>query len=298
MEHLERAGVHSGDSIAVYPAQRLPSIHQHTILEYTRAISRALSIVGFINLQFVVDNEVVYVLEANPRASRTVPFLSKATGLAAVDVGVRVMLGETLREQGFSPGLYPSPQEVYVKAPVFSFSKLGRVDPHVGPEMKSTGEVMGRGKDFPTALYKALLGANVRLEQGGCVFAAVADKDKEEAIRLLEGLSALGFRLMATGNTLLALRSAGVQVEGLHRAGEEPGSVLHAISQGVIDLAIITPTRGVERDTQGYRWRRAFADMGIPCLTSLDTAWGLFEAVKGAQTGLHKDAIAPILVSR
>jgi carbamoyl-phosphate synthase large subunit len=298
MEHLERAGVHSGDSIAVYPAQRLPSVHMDTILHYTKVICSALSILGFINLQFVVYSGVVYVLEANPRASRTVPFLSKATGLKAVDVAVRVMLGETLRDQGLSPGVWPSPGDVYVKAPVFSFAKLGRVDPHVGPEMKSTGEVMGRGKDFPTALFKALLGANVGLEPGGSVFAAMAGKDKGDAIRILEGFSSLGFRVKAAGNTAMALRSAGVQFEELRKEGEEPGSVLHCISQGSIDLAIITPTKGMNHETHGYRWRRAAAEMGIPCLTSLDTARGLLDAVKGVQTGLHKDAITPILMSK
>ena len=288
MEHLERAGIHSGDSIAAYPVQSLSDKELDAVLDYTYKVTRALSIKGFVNYQFVVDHGMVHVLEANPRASRTVPFLSKATGLPAVDIGVRAMLGQTLREQGYSHGLWPTPTGVYVKAPVFSFAKLTNVDPHVGPEMKSTGEVMGHGADFATALYKALLAAGVRLKPGGSVFAAAADRHKGEAVDLLKELGSLGFRVAAVGNTAEALRAKGVAVRELTREGDGVGSVLHGLRSGEIDLAIITPTRGMLIGTNGYLWRRAAAEFGIPCLTSLDTARGLLGAIKG---GKHAPAL-------
>ncbi|ATY85146.1 carbamoyl-phosphate synthase large subunit [Kyrpidia spormannii] len=299
MEHIERAGVHSGDSIAVYPAKSLSPAMKARIVDATERIARALEVKGLINIQFVIRNDELYVLEVNPRSSRTVPFLSKVTGVPMVEAAVRSILGESLRAQGHRPGLVPERQETAVKVPVFSFAKLRRVDVTLGPEMKSTGEVMGRDVSFARALYKGLAGAGIRVPMGGRVVATVADKDKEEAWPILRRLSELGFTLIATKGTADFLECRGVAVTRVRKVEEGSPSILDVVRDGA-DLVINTMTRGREPRRDGFRIRREAVERGIPCLTSLDTARALVEvleslrvAVEPLPAGSGKDTVRP-----
>ncbi|HAA37485.1 MAG TPA: carbamoyl-phosphate synthase large subunit [Firmicutes bacterium] len=276
-EHIERAGVHSGDSLAVFPPQSLTPELVETITEYTVRIALALGIRGLVNIQFVVWQERVYVLEVNPRASRTVPIISKVTGIPLVALATRIMLGETLAEMGYSHGLMPAPPYVTVKAPVFSFAKLEQVDISLGPEMKSTGEVLGIADDFAIALYKSMLASGYAFPQSGGILASIADKDKAELIPLLKQASDYGFHIYATAQTAQALRKAGaVKVETVNKVGEGLPNVLALIREGKIDLAVNTPTYGKDITTTGYQVRRACVEYQIPCLTSTDTARAFF----------------------
>jgi len=265
MEHIERAGVHSGDSIAVYPPQTLSRQATDKIIEYTLKIGRALQINGLINIQYVVDNSGVYVLEVNPRASRTVPVLSKVTGVPMVQAATRAMLGRRLAELGYSPGLGPERGFIAVKAPVFSFEKLSQVEVSLGPEMKSTGEVMGIDRVFSHALYKAMQSAGLRVAFNGDVLFSIADRDKEESVSLARDYAALGFRIHATHGTAKLLKKAGLSVL-------ETGETDALVRSGVVGLVINTPTRGKNRRRPGFLLRRTAAEYKVPCLTSLDTA--------------------------
>ncbi|ADG06060.1 carbamoyl-phosphate synthase large subunit [Kyrpidia tusciae] len=286
MEHIERAGVHSGDSIAVYPAKSLSPVMKARIVDATERIARALEVKGLINIQFVIRNDELYVLEVNPRSSRTVPFLSKVTGVPMVEAAVRSILGESLRAQGHRPGLVPERQETAVKVPVFSFAKLRRVDVTLGPEMKSTGEVMGRDVSFARALYKGLAGAGIRVPMGGRVVATVADKDKEEAWPILRRLSELGFTLIATKGTADFLERRGVAVTRVRKVEEGSPSILDVVRDGA-DLVINTMTRGREPRRDGFRIRREAVERGIPCLTSLDTARALVEVLESLRVAVE-----------
>ncbi|MBE3552928.1 MAG: carbamoyl-phosphate synthase large subunit [Kyrpidia tusciae] len=286
MEHIERAGVHSGDSIAVYPAKSLSPAMKARIVEATERIARALEVKGLINIQFVIRNDELYVLEVNPRSSRTVPFLSKVTGVPMVEAAVRSILGESLRAQGHRPGLVPERPETAVKVPVFSFAKLRRVDVTLGPEMKSTGEVMGRDVSFARALYKGLAGAGIRVPMGGRVVATVADKDKEEAWPILRRLSELGFTLIATTGTAEFLERRGVAVTRVRKVEEGSPSILDVVRDGA-DLVINTMTRGREPRRDGFRIRREAVERGIPCLTSLDTARALVEVLESLRVAVE-----------
>ncbi|MDF9408086.1 MAG: Carbamoyl-phosphate synthase large chain [Pelotomaculum sp. PtaB.Bin013] len=268
MEHIERAGVHSGDSIAVYPPQTLSRQVVEKIVEYTLKIGRALQICGLINIQYVVDDSGVYVLEVNPRASRTVPVLSKVTGVPMVQAATRTMLGRSLADLGYHPGLGPEHGFIAVKAPVFSFEKLSQVEISLGPEMKSTGEVMGVDRTFSHALYKAMQSAGLRVAFSGDVLFSVADRDKEEAIPLAREYAILGFRLQATTGTAEFLKKAGLAVH-------EVKETVTLVRSGNIALLINTPTRGKNRERPGFLLRRTAAEYKVPCLTSLDTARAL-----------------------
>jgi carbamoyl-phosphate synthase large subunit len=285
MEHVERAGVHSGDSIAVYPTQNLSPEVRRTIVSHTTRLGLALGTKGLFNIQFVVAGEIVYVLEVNPRSSRTVPFLAKVTGVPLVSVGTRVILGRTLRELGYSGGLVPEPTRVSVKLPVFSWSKLTEVDSALGPEMKSTGEVMGMGADFATALAKAFLAGGYRLPIGKAVLFTVADRDKAEAAGLAAGFARAGFTVMATRGTAAALAGAGVSAAILPKLSEGP-DLADAISDGRIGLVINTLTRAKAPERDGFRIRRVAVEHGVPCLTSLDTAGAMLLVLqRGADIG-------------
>ncbi len=280
MEHIERAGVHSGDSIAVYPPQSLTKDNIDQIVNYTLRIGKALKICGLINIQFVVSENRVYVLEVNPRASRTVPILSKVTGVPMVQIATKAMLGLSLAEQGYAEGLGPPPKYVTVKAPVFSFEKLGLVETSLGPEMKSTGEVMGVDKSFNYAFYKAIIAAGMNISHHGKVLFSVADRDKMEAVAVAKQYAALGFKLTATANTAQALRAAGLTVD----TADEP---LIEVLKGEIQLIVNTPTRGKIPERNGFKLRRAACEYKVPCFTSLDTARTLAVALKSLQQG-HK----------
>lgn len=267
MEHIERAGVHSGDSIAVYPPRNLSRKAKTTIEDYTIRLSKALKVVGLFNIQFVMDNsEKVYVIEVNPRASRTVPIMSKITGIPMVSVATRLIMGKTLSELGYKNGLAKETEFYAVKAPVFSFAKLTTVDTFLGPEMKSTGEVMGVDRDYYNALYKAIAASGIKIPSGGNVLLSVADRDKEESIAIANKLLTLGFRLSATPGTCEILSSAALPVELL-----EDGYVLDSIKEDKITLVINTPTRGKIPERKGFTLRRTAMEYNIPCITSLDT---------------------------
>lgn len=267
MEHIERAGVHSGDSIAVYPPRNLSQKVKATIEDYTIRLSKALKVVGLFNIQFVMDNnEKVYVIEVNPRASRTVPIMSKITGIPMVGVATKLIMGKTLSQLGYKNGLARETEFYAVKAPVFSFAKLTTVDTFLGPEMKSTGEVMGVDKDYYNALYKAIAASGMKIPSGGNVLLSVADRDKEESIAIANKLLSLGFKLSATRGTYGILSTAALPVDLI-----EEGSVLDFIKEDKITLVINTPTRGKIPERKGFILRRTAMEYNIPCITSLDT---------------------------
>lgn len=267
MEHVERAGVHSGDSIAVYPPHNMSQKVKDTIEDYTIRLSKALKVVGLFNIQFVMDkNEKVYVIEVNPRASRTVPIMSKITGIPMVSVATKLILGKTLKELNYKPGLAKETDYYAVKAPVFSFAKLTTVDTFLGPEMKSTGEVMGVDKDYYNALYKAIAASGMLIPSGGNVLLSVADRDKEECVDIAKKLLDLGFKLSATTGTYKALNNAKLPVELI-----EADNILNSIKTDKITLVINTPTRGKMPERNGFILRRTAIEYNTPCITSLDT---------------------------
>ena len=273
MEHVERAGVHSGDSIAVYPPQTLPSKIIYIITDYTKRLALALHVKGLLNIQYVVADGVVYVIEVNPRSSRTVPFLSKVTNVKMVNVATRAALGKSLKSQGFYSGLVEPKAYVAVKAPVFSFAKMQDVDISLGPEMKSTGEVMGIDYHYARALYKAITGAGMNIPIEGCVLFTVADKDKEEVKQLARAFYDLGFKIAATEGTAKALQKIGIDAEIVGKVHQRSIDIIERIKSSKIHLVVNTQAPGKHVMRDGFRIRRATVEHGIPCLTSLDTAW-------------------------
>jgi carbamoyl-phosphate synthase large subunit len=279
MEHIERAGVHSGDSMAVYPGVNLTEMEVDTIVDYSVRIGLALNIRGLMNIQFVIvpddtsGNSKIYILEVNPRASRTIPFISKVTGISMIDIATRAMLNTSLKEQGYISGLFPPRKLIAIKAPVFSMSKLLGVDTHVGPEMKSTGEVMGIDFTFEIALTKALLAAGLMLPEKGAILFSIADRDKVEALPVIKKFFDTGFRLYATEGTSVFLQTAGLPVKMIgKKLGEGHPNVVDVIKDGVVDGVINTITGGRVPLRDGFYIRRAAAEKRIPCFTSLDTA--------------------------
>jgi carbamoyl-phosphate synthase large subunit len=286
MEHIERAGVHSGDSMAVYPPQTLSQHEQQQIVDIAVALARALDVRGIMNIQFVVVNETAYVLEANPRASRTVPYLSKITNIPMVRLATRTAMGETLRELGYGSGLAKPTPLIAVKAPVFSFLKLTQVDPILGPEMKSTGEVMGVDTDYSRALYKAMVAAGIHCPPKGNLLVTIADPDKREALPIVDEFIALGFRVYATQGTARFLREHGLEATPVFKISEEGSpNLLQLIRSRKIDLLINTLTRDRQIEREGQIIRRASVEQGIPCLTSLDTARALLKALEALRRG-------------
>jgi carbamoyl-phosphate synthase large subunit len=282
MQHIERAGVHSGDSFAVYPAVELPHEHVETLVRYTTEIALALGARGLINIQFVLHEGTVYVLEVNPRASRTVPFLSKVTGVPMVEVATRILLGQTLAEQGYRGGLWPRQPLVAVKAPVFSMAKLHGVDVQLGPEMKSTGEAMGVDRTFEAALAKAFLAAGLVIPPGAPVLLSLANEDKPAGVELARGLVALGHPIVATEGTANYLRAHRVPVElTVAHIGHGHPDVLEVILDRTVRGVINTPGRDEGTIQDGFLIRRAAVERGIACLTSLDTARALVRALLG-----------------
>ncbi len=306
MEHVERAGVHSGDSIAVYPSVSVSSKIRDQVVNYSTRLALALKVKGLVNIQYVVFGNQVYVIEVNPRSSRTVPFLTKVTGLEMAKVATQVIAGHTLAGLGFGPAagalhlrlngkdgglrgtgwLWPEPADrVSVKAPVFSWQKLTSVDTGLSPEMKSTGEVLGADLDFPRALYKALLSSGVKVPYRGTVLITVADKDKPEAMGLAKEFSDLGFRILATGGTARALEACAVPVQKVNKVAEGSPNIPELIRAGKIDLVINTLTRGREVDRDGFIIRRTAVEHGVPALTSLDTARAVVTVLSSIQEG-------------
>lgn len=273
MEHIERAGVHSGDSIAVYPPQTLSAKVIYTIIDYTKRLAVGLNVKGLLNIQYVVMDDKVYVIEVNPRSSRTIPFLSKVTDVKMVNVATRIAMGETLESLGYKPGLLPVKPHIAVKAPVFSFAKMQDVDISLGPEMKSTGEVMGIDYHYARALYKAITGAGMNIPTHGTILFTVADKDKEEVEQLSQAFADLGFHLVATAGTAKTIKELGIKVDVVSKVHEHKADIIKMIKTGKINMVINTLTQGKGSERDGFKIRRATVEHAIPCLTSMDTAW-------------------------
>lgn len=271
MEHVERAGVHSGDSIAVYPPQYLTEELKIKITEITIKIAKELKTYGLVNIQFIIYENEVYVIEVNPRSSRTVPFLSKVTGIPMANLATQAILGTKLKDLGYEEGMWPESEYVSVKVAVFSFAKLRRVEPTLGPEMKSTGEVMGRDVKYAKALYKGLIGAGMKIPSTGAIIATVADKDKAEAAVLLKGFHKLGYKIIATGGTAVALKEAGLDVTTINKLSEGTPNILDMIRTGQANFVFNTLTKGKTPERDGFRIRREAVENGVVCMTSLDT---------------------------
>ncbi|MFB1049635.1 carbamoyl-phosphate synthase large subunit [Paraliobacillus sp. JSM ZJ581] len=279
MEHIERAGVHSGDSIAVYPSQRLKQEIKQEIIDITIKIAKELHVKGLINIQFVVHHDAVYVLEVNPRASRTIPFLSKITGVTMARIATKCIMGKSLKEMGYQDGLLDEPEHVSVKVPVFSFNKLRSVDITLGPEMKSTGEAIGRDKTLEKALYKGLIASGLNIPMEGSVLLTVADKDKEEAAEIAKRFHQLGFQLFATEGTATYLSDNQLPVTTVGKIGTEEKNVLSIIENGEVQFVINTLNSGKRPRSDGFRIRREAVEHGIACLTSLDTATAILNVI-------------------
>ncbi|WP_088547404.1 carbamoyl-phosphate synthase large subunit [Paenibacillus aquistagni] len=280
MEHIERAGVHSGDSIAVYPPQHLKDELKQKVVDITIRIAKELKTIGLVNIQFVIYKDEVYVIEVNPRSSRTVPFLSKVTNVPMANVATKLIMGSKLKDLDYQEGLWPEDEHVSVKVPVFSFAKLRRVEPTLGPEMKSTGEVMGRDKQYAKALYKGLIGSGMKIPATGSIICTVADKDKEEAVELMRGFFNLGYKIIATGGTAQALEDAGLKVTRVKKLTEGSPNILDLIRNGEAHFVVNTLTKGKTPERDGFRIRREAVENGVVCMTSLDTVRALLEMLE------------------
>ncbi|CAM3085923.1 carbamoyl-phosphate synthase large subunit [Filibacter tadaridae] len=280
MEHIERAGVHSGDSIAVYPPQNLSESQISTITDYTTRLAKGLGIIGLLNIQYVISEGQVYVIEVNPRSSRTVPFLSKITNLPMANIATKAILGHSITDQGYGTGLAPAPGGVYVKVPVFSFAKLRRVDITLGPEMKSTGEVMGKDTTLEKALYKGLVASGMEIKEYGSVLMTVSDKDKDEVVGIAERFTNIGYRILATTGTAKVLKEAGIRVKVVDKIGSEGPTLLDVIQKGDAQVVINTLTKGKQPERDGFRIRRESVENGVPCFTSLDTADAMLRVIE------------------
>ena len=294
MEHIERAGVHSGDSISVYPAQTISEKVKATIAEYTRRLAKSLHVIGLINIQFIVVGEDVYVIEVNPRSSRTVPYISKVTGIPIVDLATEVIIGKKIRDLGYEPGLQPEAGYVAIKMPVFSFEKIRGAEISLGPEMKSTGECLGIAKTFNDALYNAFLGAGVDLPRHKQMIITVKDADKGEAIEIARRFEKLGYIIYATRSTAAALREAGVKARQVNKINQESPTVMDLILGHRIDLVIDTPTQGRDKSRDGFLIRRTAIETGVNCLTSLDTARALVGSLETKSNELSLIDIAKL----
>ena len=280
MEHIERAGIHSGDSISVYPAKSISDHVKATIEEYTKRLARSLHVIGLINIQFIAVGEDVYVIEVNPRASRTVPYISKVTGIPIVPLATKVILGHKIKDLGYTPGLQPEADYYAVKMPVFSFEKIRDADISLGPEMKSTGECLGIAKTFNEALYKAFLGAGICLPKYKNMIMTVRDEDKPEAVEIAKRFEALGYNIYATKGTARALMDADVQVRLTRKVEQESPNILDLILGHEIDLVIDTPSQGVEHSHDGFVIRRHAIETGVNVLTAIDTAKALVTSLE------------------
>lgn len=280
MEHIEKAGVHSGDSIAVYPPQTVSQDLLNILSETTLSITRALNIKGLINLQFVIYKGEVFVLEVNPRSSRTIPFLSKVTGVPMAKIATKAILGESIIKQGYFHGTLPPKDFVAVKAPVFSFAKLSEVEIALGPEMKSTGEVMGKDKIFEKALHKAFVAAGVIIPDSGTILATINDIDKDEAVRIFKRFYEIGFDFIATEGTARALKAANIPVRTVARIGEAENDIIKEIKSGRVALIVNTISKGKNVESDGFKMRRIAVERGLLCLTSLDTTEALLKTIE------------------
>ena len=279
MEHVERAGIHSGDSISVYPAMSIKESVQEVLVDYTRKLAQSLHVIGLINIQFIVYNDEVFVIEVNPRSSRTVPYISKVTGIPIVKLASRVILGEKIRDMGFTPGLAKKSQYIAIKMPVFSFEKLRGAEISLGPEMKSTGECLGIARTFNEALHKAFMGAGINLPKHHKMILTVSDNAKEEAVSVAKRFKALGYEIYSTRGTTRYLADQGVEVTPVNKIEQEAPTLMDLLLGHEIDLVIDIPKQG-EHSNDGFLIRRVSIETGVTCLTSIDTANALLTALE------------------
>ena len=283
MEHIERTGVHSGDSISVYPAHTISEKAKETLVEYTRRLAKALHVIGMINIQFIAMDDDIYVIEVNPRSSRTVPYISKVTGIPIVDLAAKIIMGETIRGMGYEPGLAPTADYIAIKMPVFSFEKLRGAEISLGPEMKSTGECLGIDKTFNGALYKAFIGAGIELPKHKQMIMTVKDADKPEAVGVAKRFEALGYKIYATRSTAKYLQEHGVNALRVNKISQESPNVMDLILGHKIDLVIDTPTQGNgDKTRDGFLIRRNAIETGVYCITAMDTANALARSLETA----------------
>ncbi len=295
MEHVERAGIHSGDSISVYPPLNVTQAQKDTILRYTRDLAKHLGVIGLINVQFIIYHGEVYIIEANPRSSRTIPYISKVTGVPIIELATKVMLGAKLKDLGYGTGIYPEAGYYAVKMPVFSFEKLTGVDTNLGPEMKSTGECLGLADRYPQALLKAFKGANMKVpKKGSRVILTVKDQDKEETAQLAETMVELGMELYATGGTHAYLEARGIPVRLVNRLGHGHPNIRDMIQSGVVDMILNTPRRTQRGEGDGWQIRRCAVEHSVLCLTSTDTCRAILTARKEG----HSEEIEAVDISK
>ncbi len=292
MEHIERAGIHSGDSISVYPAQSISEKTKHTIEDYTKKLAQSLHVIGLINIQFIVCGENVYVIEVNPRSSRTVPYISKVTGIPIVALATKVIIGGKIKELGYTPGLQPEADYFAVKMPVFSFEKICGADISLGPEMKSTGECLGIAKTFDEALYKAFLGAGIKLPRHKNMIITVREEDKAKAVEIGRRFEKIGYRIFATRGTADAMKAAGVKANAVNKIEQESPNLMDLILGHKIDLVIDTPPQGAERSKDGFVIRRSAIETGVNVLTAIDTAEALITSLEN--TNIRKLTLVDI----
>lgn len=282
MEHIERAGIHSGDSISVYPAQTITPKIKRVLENYTKKLANSLHVIGLINIQFIVYQDEVYVIEVNPRSSRTVPYISKVTGIPIVDLATRVITGEKIKDMGYTPGLQPESEYFAIKMPVFSFEKIRGAEISLGPEMKSTGECLGISKNYNEALFKAFLGNGVNLPKYKKMILTVKDSDKLDAVEIGQRFTALGYEIYSTRSTCRVLNENGVPAKPINKVEEPSPNLLDLILSHEIDLVIDTPSQGVEHSKDGFVIRRNAIETGVTVLTSLDTAHALLTSLESS----------------
>ena len=295
MEHLERAGIHSGDSISVYPTQTIEKRHQDKIIEYTEKIAKELNVIGVLNIQFIISNDEVYIIEVNPRSSRTVPYISKVTGLPVIDIATQVILGKKLKDLGYGVGVYKKNDYIAVKMPIFSFEKIKNADTSLGPEMKSTGEVLGVAKVFSEAILKAFIASGMNIKSKGRVLITVRDKDKEEVSVLANELEKLGFEIYATSGTAKYLKEKGIKATAIAKIWEGTDSIINLIQSGKLGFIINTPTKGKQSNRDGFKIRRLAVECKVPCFTALDTVQALYDALKN---GTKEEDLEPIDITK
>ena len=279
MEHLERAGVHSGDSISVYPTQTLDLKYEKEIINYTEKIAKELNVIGILNIQFIVSNDKVYIIEVNPRSSRTVPYISKVTNLPMIDIATEVILGKKLKDMPYGTGLYKKSEYVCVKMPVFSFEKIKNADTSLGPEMKSTGEVLGVDKNFENAILKAFIASGANVSKTGSILITVRDKDKPEVLPIAKKFKEKGFIIYSTIGTAKFLKENGIDAIVVEKLWEGKNSIADLIQSGKINFVVNTPTKGKHANRDGFKIRRLTVECKIPCFTSLDTVNALYKAI-------------------
>ncbi|MBU8882395.1 carbamoyl-phosphate synthase large subunit [Kaistella sp. DKR-2] len=289
MEHIERAGVHSGDSIAVYPPQNISEEQIATLVDYTERLAKGLNVIGLMNIQYVLSEGNVYVIEVNPRSSRTVPFLSKITEIPMANLATKVILGKKLKDLGYKNGLAPNKEGIFVKVPVFSFSKLAKVDISLGPEMKSTGEVMGKDTTLEKALYKGLIGSGRKMPLHGAILFTVADKHKEEACELARRFQEIGFKIWATEGTAKFFEENGVRTKIGYKIEENPEiNLIDLIQTGKVQYIVNTMTKGKQSERDGFQIRRTSVENGVPCLTSMDTVEAILKVIESMSFKMEK----------